>query len=214
MSWHAESEPEVEPAPAPEPEPEPEPPSSPRWSGVGWRERRDVDSSMELRWLARHPAWLALWSSPNNPSPHPSPHPSPWLGGSLATLPCSRVGHVFRKRHIFRWPRGAGLTLLRNARRVAEVCSHARTRACTHGRMLTHACTHEHARTDACSHASSIYAIHATHAHATSHMHMHMHMHHPHMHHAHMHAHLRARMHGHGTCPAARCGSTMWLDEA
>ena len=42
-------------------------------------------------------------------------------GGSLATLPCSRVGHVFRRRHIFRWPRGAGLTLLRNARRVAEV---------------------------------------------------------------------------------------------
>ena len=42
-------------------------------------------------------------------------------GGSLATLPCSRVGHVFRSRHPFRWPRGAGLTLLRNARRVAEV---------------------------------------------------------------------------------------------
>lgn len=45
-------------------------------------------------------------------------------GGSLATLPCSRVGHVFRHKHpsaMRSWPRGAGLTLLRNAKRVAEV---------------------------------------------------------------------------------------------
>lgn len=45
-------------------------------------------------------------------------------GGSLATLACSRVGHVFRHRHppVRSWQgRGAGLTLLRNAKRVAEV---------------------------------------------------------------------------------------------
>lgn len=44
-------------------------------------------------------------------------------GGSLATLPCSRVAHMFRHRHppTRSWPRGAGLTLLRNAKRVAEV---------------------------------------------------------------------------------------------
>ena len=43
-------------------------------------------------------------------------------GGQLLTLPCSRVGHVFRDTKPFSWPNRTGaLTVLRNARRVAAV---------------------------------------------------------------------------------------------
>ena len=43
-------------------------------------------------------------------------------GGSLLTLPCSRVGHVFRATQPFSWPNGSGaLTVRRNAWRVAAV---------------------------------------------------------------------------------------------
>ena len=43
-------------------------------------------------------------------------------GGGLYTLPCSRVGHVFRSKQPFSWPNGTGaLTVRRNAWRVANV---------------------------------------------------------------------------------------------
>ena len=43
-------------------------------------------------------------------------------GGAMYTLPCSRVGHVFRASQPFTWPNGSGaLTVRRNAWRVASV---------------------------------------------------------------------------------------------
>ena len=46
-----------------------------------------------------------------------------WMcGGGLFTLPCSRVGHVFRSSQPFKWPNASGaLTVLRNVRRAAAI---------------------------------------------------------------------------------------------
>ena len=42
-------------------------------------------------------------------------------GGTLEFIPCSRVGHVYRDRHPYKFPNGSTQTINRNLNRVAEV---------------------------------------------------------------------------------------------
>ena len=42
-------------------------------------------------------------------------------GGQLEIIPCSRVGHIFRKRPPYTFPGGVDKILVKNNRRLAEV---------------------------------------------------------------------------------------------
>ena len=42
-------------------------------------------------------------------------------GGQLEIVPCSRVGHIFRKRQPYTFPGGVDKILVKNNMRLAEV---------------------------------------------------------------------------------------------
>lgn len=51
-----------------------------------------------------------------------------WMcGGSLEIVPCSHVGHIFRKRSPYKWRSGVNV-LKRNSVRLAEVRFQTKTR--------------------------------------------------------------------------------------
>uniref|UniRef100_A0A7M5V2U5 Polypeptide N-acetylgalactosaminyltransferase n=1 Tax=Clytia hemisphaerica TaxID=252671 RepID=A0A7M5V2U5_9CNID len=67
--------------------------------------------------LGQYDSLLEIWGAENFEISFKT-----WMcGGSLKIIPCSRVGHIFRKSHPYEFPLGNGHTYLMNVRRVAEV---------------------------------------------------------------------------------------------
>ena len=44
-----------------------------------------------------------------------------WLcGGEMEIVPCSKVGHVYKQRNVYSYPKGSAVTTLCNNKRVAR----------------------------------------------------------------------------------------------
>lgn len=76
--------------------------------------------SVEKEWFFRSGAYdmnMDIWGGENFEISFKN-----WMcGGYLYIIPCSRVGHIFRKKHPYDFPDGNGATYSKNTKMVAEV---------------------------------------------------------------------------------------------